>query len=421
MTFIYNMFQHVFMASNYGQMPVKGHNFIVTQLTIQEWKFFIHFTISRFWALAGIWVIFLLHRGLTLTQVAIVDGVFFGSMFLFEIPTGIVADKFGRKQSLVISYFTQFVGILLFAYSNNLVMFCVAFLIWGIGMTLNSGAEEAWLYDEVKYHGEITGNIIENRYQRVYGLLLSVGLISTSLAYVVGGYLASYSLHLPIVLTSVMFLVSSLWVSRIPENKIKTTKKEEVTPVEESSLKDAVNNFRSPTLIVLTITSMLMGGIISSFFYWMQPYLVGNSVSLTGIGFFLGIGVLIASFGSSLSGALTKRFKDNALVSFTLATSIAFVLMSLLSHLGVIALFLIIRFLRGAFNPYLSKLVNEIIPSDTRATTLSIISALTTFSIMIMGLISAMMVEMVSFDLFYIFSGIILLILVPLLIFSKKR
>ncbi|MHA2028403.1 MAG: MFS transporter [Candidatus Kariarchaeaceae archaeon] len=407
------------MAIIYEKFNRKKSDFIIFNFTSQEWKFFVHYIVSRFWALAGIWVIFLAANGLTLTEVAIVESVYMGSMFLAEIPTGVVADKFGRKNSLLLAYFTQFVGILMFAFSTSILMFGIAFAIWGIGQTMTSGADQAWLYDEIKFDCHVKEKDVAYRYQRVYGLLLSVGLLSTASSYVVGGYLARSDLRYPIVLTAFMFLASTIWLFSIKENRIVEDKEEKVKSSTE--LKQALKNFKSYNLMILTLTSMIIGGIVTAFFYWMQPFLAEKDVEVANIGWFLGAGVLLASFGSTLSTSLNDKFKHNSLLVLVIGSSAAFLLMSVVPYFGVIILFFFIRFLRGALNPYLSRLINQSIPTHGRATTLSIISALTTFAIMIITLTSAYMIDLVNFQLFYISSGILILITTPFILKNRQE
>jgi predicted MFS family arabinose efflux permease len=298
-------------------------------------------------------------------------------------------------------------------------MFGIAFAIWGIGQTMASGADQAWLYDEIKYDCNRKEEEVAIRYQRVYGLLLSAGLISTAASYIVGGYIGSIDLRYPIVLTALMFLVSAIWLTFIRENKIETEKVDN-NAKSKTELKQALKNFKSYNLIILTLTSMIIGGIVTAFFYWMQPFLVQKDVEVKNIGWFLGIGVLLASFGSSLSTTLNNKFKHNSLLVLVIGSAGAFLFMSIAPYFGVIVLFFFIRFLRGAFNPYVSRLINQSIPTHGRATTISIISALTTFSIMIVSLLSAYMIDAVSFQLFYISSGLLILITTPFILKYRK-
>ena len=69
--------------------------------------------------------------------------------FVFEVPTGVLADSFSRKWSLVIGYLIWGGGFLLQALVPVYEIVLLSQAIWGLGFTFVSGAAEAWLVDEV--------------------------------------------------------------------------------------------------------------------------------------------------------------------------------------------------------------------------------------------------------------------------------
>ncbi len=162
------------------QIPLSGFN-------RTEWKFLVLFLLSESWIFASFWVIFLTNKGWSLIDVALVDLTFYITVFVFEIPTGAIADKFGRKFSVILSNILWFLGILIFFILDQLIWSIFSFAILGIAMTLTSGAREAWIYDEIKFQQEELGKEIGNRYQYVFGTLVSVSLISKAVGGVLGG------------------------------------------------------------------------------------------------------------------------------------------------------------------------------------------------------------------------------------------
>src|SRR6476646_10014399 len=87
--------------------------------------------------------------GLTPLQLVLVGTTLETTAFLFEIPTGIVADLYSRRLSVIIGFFLIGVG---FTIEGSLPFFAAILLtqvFWGIGSTFTSGALEAWIVDEV--------------------------------------------------------------------------------------------------------------------------------------------------------------------------------------------------------------------------------------------------------------------------------
>ncbi|MFI5310375.1 MAG: MFS transporter [Gemmatimonadales bacterium] len=105
----------------------------------------------------GINTLFLLHSGLTLLQVFLTNALFTGSMAVFEVPTGIVADARGRRLSFLLSMAVLLVGTLGYVaiprLGGGLAAFCAASVVLGLGFTFYSGATEAWLVDALHAAG----------------------------------------------------------------------------------------------------------------------------------------------------------------------------------------------------------------------------------------------------------------------------
>ena len=95
------------------------------------------------WAWLGeaIWVIYLIEtRGLTLGQVLLFDAIFFGSQLLAEIPTGVVADRYGRRTSMLWGSLLTSVAFLIFGLAGTLPLLLAAYVLFGISGALMSGS-----------------------------------------------------------------------------------------------------------------------------------------------------------------------------------------------------------------------------------------------------------------------------------------
>ena len=143
----------------------------------------------------GVNTLFLLDAGLDILEVFIANAVFTGSMALFEIPTGIVADTRGRRLSFLLSLVIVLVGTLCYVWvaasGGGLIYFIAASVILGLGYTFYSGAVEAWLVDALEasgYDGEL--DEVFARGSMVTGCAMILGTVA-------GGFLGSVQLDLP--------------------------------------------------------------------------------------------------------------------------------------------------------------------------------------------------------------------------------
>jgi len=94
-------------------------------------------------------VVWMLQQGITLPQVGIVQSVLFLSTFLLEVPTGVVADKFGRKNSLIMGTLAHTFGMAIFLFSQSFAGFLLCAIFTGSAWALISGAEETYLHDTI--------------------------------------------------------------------------------------------------------------------------------------------------------------------------------------------------------------------------------------------------------------------------------
>lgn len=99
------------------------------------------------------YVIFLQSNGLNLFEVNLVNLVFYATIFLCEVPTGAVADVFGRKFSYVCSCFFLSVGMWIYSLSRTFWGFALGEAVAAIGKTFATGAFQAWVVDKIHHHG----------------------------------------------------------------------------------------------------------------------------------------------------------------------------------------------------------------------------------------------------------------------------
>ncbi|MGI6254056.1 MAG: MFS transporter [Acutalibacter sp.] len=129
----------------------------------------------------GVWVMFLLSRGFSLAQVGIAESVFHVVSFLFEIPSGMMADLLGRKRTLVLASFCGVLTALAMAFSSNFWGVCLAMVLQALMYNFCSGSQEALTYDSLKAAG------MEDSYLKQNAWLMGAAQVSASLSSLLGG------------------------------------------------------------------------------------------------------------------------------------------------------------------------------------------------------------------------------------------
>lgn len=132
----------------------------------------------------GVWVVFLLSRDFSLAQAGLAEGVFHVVSFLFEVPSGMIADLLGRKRTLVISSLFGVCSALLMAFSQSFWGVCLSMAFQALMYNFCSGTQEALTYDSLKAAGS------EDAYLKHNSWLGISAYVSVSLSSLLGGVAA---------------------------------------------------------------------------------------------------------------------------------------------------------------------------------------------------------------------------------------
>lgn len=400
--------------------------------TSTEKKFLVYFFISDFWLHTPIWILFFASKGYSLLDIAFINMFFWWSIVLFEIPTGYVADLFGRKISIVLSYLIQSFGIALFVVSKNEIVLIISSIIWGLGITLSSGADTAWLYDEIQYSEMIiqgrTKNQANGRYRNVYGSAQSLSYFSLAISQVLGGFIAEINLSLPHTIVAILFFFVSFYVILIPEHRSinepqkDLTEQESSTYVKKPSVKIAFKEFITPLVFVFSIIPIILGSFLD-IRYFMQEDLANSALSYGSIGIYFGLVMLVISFGNAQSKFIIKMFlKTNSYIILLLTIGTSFILMSIAPLVQLLIIFLLVNFSYGVLSPVLSENINRMISSENRATILSIISLCTKLVFIMFQITISYIIITYGFKYAYLVTGVaIVIILVPCTLYIKSK
>jgi len=155
--------------------------------------------------------LFLQSRGLNFTEILALESFVAAGIFLFEIPSGVWADRFGRRRLLVVANALAVVGMAIFATGHHFLFFALESFLGGIGIACASGADQALIYDSLQAEGR------EGEARRVFGRLSAAGTVGHLVAYPIGGLLASYSLALPVYVTLISSVLALLLVLQLEE------------------------------------------------------------------------------------------------------------------------------------------------------------------------------------------------------------
>lgn len=341
----------------------------------------------------GVNTLFLLHAGLDIFQVMLVNTTFTIGQIVFEVPTGVVADTIGRKASLLLGVATLFVSTLLYVTAarmgGSLPVFVVASVLIGLGFTFQTGATDAWLVDALDHVGWEGGK------EQVFawgGMTFGVSML---LGTIIGGVLGQVDLSFPYYARSAILVLCFVATAVLMKDM-----GFEPRPLKMSRFGDETSKilaagakygWRNKVVRPLLFVSLLQGIFFLYAFYSSQPYfldllqrnLVWVAAAVTAGVSIMGI-VGNALVKPVMTGPNGRRRAGLVLAGLTgvqglLAVGIATVglVVPQSSHgLAVfsiaVAMWLVFGIIMGVSGPVRQSFINEQIPSAQRATVLSV-------------------------------------------------
>jgi MFS family permease len=311
-------------------------------------------------------VLFFQEHGLTLTEVMILQSIYSFSVALFEIPSGFIADIFGRKRTIVLSTIFTFIGFLVFSFFGGFYAFAIAQVLVGIGGSLMSGSDSAIIYDTLLETNSKT------TYTKIEGRTYAIGNFSEAFAGILGGFLAVGSIYMPIyVQTSILFFSIPIAFTLIEPSMHKENKLDRSFKAVLEVVKFAMAD--NQKLKWLIIYSSAMGVATLSMAWFAQPFFKSINIPLA----YFGILWAVLNFSAGLTSFnahLLDKKDNNYKILFYLALSMltSFIFLGYNASVFGLIFILFIYFLRGLVTPILRNEINENTTSNKRATVLSI-------------------------------------------------
>jgi MFS family permease len=336
-----------------------------------------------------IFTLYLLSKGMRLIDVNIILAAFFITILIMEIPTGVIADVFGRKISITLGFVFNAIAGCVFLSASNLGFFIIAEILFALGETLLSGAMEAWMVESINLQEENNNDI-----EIIFSHAGIIRQIAGMLCGIIGALVATYSYTIPWIIgiiISVLTVIFSILFIKEPfkgDNCVKFT-----NPFKsmKAIAGDSFNySFKNTEIIIFFIIAILISFSNSAGNSFQQPRLVGlfgDRVWIMGwIKFLYSISMMI---GAWFVAYLCKKKIKHIMILFITGLIVgAFQILSGVfnTFTPVLCTFLLYEIGRGMYNPISQIYLNARIPSDKRATILSFSSSISQIG-MVIGLI----------------------------------
>lgn len=321
--------------------------------------------LNRLWFWSGIWVFYYL----TFTDYAgigFIESVMISTFIITEIPSGAIADLFGKKKTLALSFFLLILGNIIMAIAPSYGYLILSVFILSISNAFYSGTAEALVYDSLKEEKK------EAYYDKIISNIKTISLIAVALASTIGGFLYNIYHPLPFYLVAIMGALGLIIATFLKEPHVDTDKFSwnNFTKQTRQGLKELT---KTPSIIQQTIL------LLSISFFLVINYEILSDVLAVEFGFNPGqLGILwsilaiVAAISSQITPKLDKKFRLSNLyitIGFCIAASL---FISPFIGLIIGGLSIVVRAsFQVIFENLTSIIINNNTESKYRATTLS--------------------------------------------------
>lgn len=359
--------------------------------------------------------------GLNPFQLVLVGTVLELTAFIAEVPTGIIADVYSRRLSIIVGFVIVGIGFVVEGTIPQFWAVLVAQVIWGIGITFLSGALEAWIADEVGEQNAGKAFLRGSQFGRA-GALVGIG---------VSVVLGSIALYVPILVGGALLIGLAILLAFImPETGFKPKPREDRNTFQHLgyTFREGISLVRSRRILVtLLIAAAFFGAFSEGFDRLWTPHLLEFEIPYFEPIVWLGIiDAISLALGIVVTEYVTRRVNTNeqALVARALQIVIALLMALMLAYglawnfgAALIAL-LALNPMRGMNYPLATAWMNQHVDSAVRATVFSMRNQADAFGQMLGGPILGAVATLVSLRVEMIVAS---LFLVPALYLYSRN
>lgn len=306
--------------------------------------------------------------GLSLTKIAILFGVYNFSIVLFEVPSGYIADRWGRKNSLVAYSILVIVGLYLLVSSNNFYIWIISHIIRALATSFASGTTSSLLYDTLL---SLNRTDEFSKMRGKVGFASELGAFTSSLG-------AAYLVKFGIITTLYANFVPYILLVFVCLSFVEPTRHKKMEPLPfrkevkrmGSIIKESLLH---PSLFLIFIFLFIVQGFANTLFLLFQPYFIEVGLPLQWFGIVFSLIVLVTMFSVWNAHKVEKKISLKFSMPFLLVlTGSSYLLMSIFPFIWGISFIVFRELVRGYIFPVSEHYIHKIAKEDVRATVQSI-------------------------------------------------
>lgn len=374
-------------------------------------------------------VLFLLSSGISFLQIGILYSVKSIATNILEIPTGIVADLYGRKKSMLFSMTSYIFSFLIFYFSHMFLLYIFAMILFAFGEAFRTGTHKAMIFDYLKIKN------IEYLKVQYYGSTRAASQLGSALNSILAATIVFFSgdYRKIFAFTIIPYILNFINLATYPKELDKLNVKKS----KKATLKDFLSAILNLKVLKIILNTSSYSAMFKSIKDYLQPILETFALSLPifvglsdkkrsslVIGFVYFVLYLLTSFASKNSWKIGRKGSSIAL-NITLifgAFAIMFAGLSYMFKFYIVSIviFIILFVVENLRRPISVAYISENVNSDAMASVLSVESQSTTLLTAIFSIVAGYFADRFGIGNAVTFSGIIL-IFISLFVFIKGK
>jgi predicted MFS family arabinose efflux permease len=327
--------------------------------------FHVYRLLSTSYLFLPVLITFFVSRGLDFTHIALLNSVYALTAIVFEVPTGALADRFGRCRAMMLGSLLMAIGCVVDFNGRDFWTFALGEGLLALGMCLTSGADSAYLYDLLLAYGR------EHEYRRHEGSATAAKLLGAAAALVAGGFVGRSAPAGTYATTACVCAAAALVAMMMREPPIQREDDSDFLHGMAHAARAVVTRpplFFAVGLSVLLFTLLRMG------LYLYPPYLAGAGLDTAWIGAVLALLSVVGAVGAQRIEWVRRKVGETGLVwAMPLALAVSYIVLGRFTAVWGVALLAVQSLVNGIYSPFSKELLNrEIADSGQRATVLSV-------------------------------------------------
>jgi MFS family permease len=403
---------------------------------IQYYKFCLYGFLKNLRFFDAFILLIFLDDGLSYFQIGLFYSIREITIQIFEIPSGMLADAWGRRKSMLIALFSYLISFIVFYFANSFLIYLIAMILFGFAEAFRSGTHKAMIVDYLNQ------NQLSNIKTQYYGSTRSWSQMGSSFAAIGGAAVVFISgeYKLIFLISVIPYLANLFLIWSYPKYLDKKTNEIQYASFFKSlknTFLSSVKTFSKPAIVKILFSSSIIIAFFKSLKDYIQPMISTLALSMTLIislkntsavqkeailiGLFYSGIFIITSFASRYAFKIEGKLKNtaNAANLIYLFAGISILLSGILNNYGfqtiAIILFLGLYISQNLRRPIMLSYVSEKVPEKILATGLSVESQLKTLIIVILSPILGFIVDTFSLSIGIMFCGFIITLLYPLI------